>query len=101
MLQNDDQSDIDYSVSPGDLQPLEMIGEQGDALRGRYIRRLTAVIIHHVPAFWKVSVSVFSGKFAKVTRLSYPLYSIPQVGPNILRIRLRYPLSSTKSVRTT
>ncbi|XP_016514565.2 exocyst complex component SEC5A-like [Nicotiana tabacum] len=63
-------SDIDYSVSPGDLQPLEMIGEQGDALRGRYIRRLTAVIIHHVPAFWKVSVSVFSGKFAKTSQVS-------------------------------
>lgn len=37
-----------------------------DGLRGRYIRRLTAVIIHHIPAFWKVALSVFSGKFAKV-----------------------------------
>ncbi|KAK4374421.1 hypothetical protein RND71_005098 [Anisodus tanguticus] len=64
-------SDIDYSASvgnthlPGDLEPLEMTGEQGDALRGKYIRRLTAVVIHHVPAFWKVSVSVFSGNLQR------------------------------------
>ncbi|XP_059287084.1 exocyst complex component SEC5A-like [Lycium ferocissimum] len=69
-------SDIDYSASlgsthlPGDSEPLEMAGEQGDALRGKYIRRLTAVVIHHVPAFWKVSVSVFSGKFAKGSQVS-------------------------------
>lgn len=62
-----------------------MTGEQGDAFRGKYIRRLTAVVIHHVPAFWKVSVSVFSGKFAKVMRLSYPFHIIHQVGPYILR----------------
>lgn len=39
-----------------------------NALRGRYIRRLTAVIIHHVPAFWKVAFSVSTGKFAKVVK---------------------------------
>ncbi|KAJ8561451.1 hypothetical protein K7X08_027641 [Anisodus acutangulus] len=67
-------SDIDYSTSvgnthlPGDLEPLEMTGEQGDALRGKYIRRLTAVVIHHVPAFWKVSVSVFSGNLQRVPK---------------------------------
>ncbi|KAJ8539404.1 hypothetical protein K7X08_013656 [Anisodus acutangulus] len=69
-------SDIDYSAFlgnthlPGDLEPLEMTGEQGDALRGKYIRRLTTVVIHHVPAFWKVSVSIFSGKFAKGSQVS-------------------------------
>lgn len=50
----------------GDLLPAEMTSEELDALRGRYIRQLTAVVIHHIPAFWKVAVSVSSGKFAKV-----------------------------------
>lgn len=49
-----------------DSQPVDLAGEEVDALRGRYIRRLTAVLIHHIPAFWKVALSVFSGKFAKV-----------------------------------
>ncbi|PWA60930.1 exocyst complex component EXOC2/Sec5 [Artemisia annua] len=39
--------------------------EELDALRGRYIRRLTAVLIHHIPPFWKVALSVSTGKFAK------------------------------------
>ncbi|CAN4095151.1 unnamed protein product [Withania somnifera] len=69
-------SDIDYYASlgnsnfPGDSEPLEMTDEQGDAFRGKYIRRLTAVVIHHVPAFWKVCISVFSGKFAKASQVS-------------------------------
>lgn len=50
----------------GDLLPAEMTSEELDALRGRYIRQLTAVVIHHTPAFWKVALSVSSGKFAKV-----------------------------------
>ena len=50
----------------GDQQALGMISEEVDALRGRYIRRLTAVLIHHVPAFWKVALAVSTGKFAKV-----------------------------------
>nr|XP_043637474.1 exocyst complex component SEC5A-like [Erigeron canadensis] len=41
--------------------------EELDALRGWYIRRLTAVIIHHIPPFWKVALSVSSGKFAMVS----------------------------------
>lgn len=49
-----------------DSQPRDSGLEELDALRGRYIRRLTAVIIHHIPAFWKVALSVSSGKFAKV-----------------------------------
>ncbi|KAF7811742.1 exocyst complex component SEC5A-like isoform X1 [Senna tora] len=49
--------------------PVDLTGEEADALRGRYIRRLTAVIIHHIPAFWKVALSVFSGKFAKSSQV--------------------------------
>ncbi|GMN51854.1 hypothetical protein TIFTF001_020998 [Ficus carica] len=63
-------SDVDYSMNnhlPVDSQSVELTGEEVDALRGRYIRRLTAVLIHHIPAFWKVALSVFSGKFAKVS----------------------------------
>ncbi|CAL1353402.1 unnamed protein product [Linum trigynum] len=57
-------------VDPVDLQSLVLIGEEVDSLRGKYIRRLTAVIIHHIPAFWKVAISVFSGKFAKSSQVS-------------------------------
>ncbi|CAH9067532.1 unnamed protein product [Cuscuta epithymum] len=71
--QNSNQSaDVDYSLSSGDthllgdIQLYDLKGKDVDALREKYICRLTAVIIHHVPAFWKVAVSVFSGKFAKV-----------------------------------
>ncbi|XP_016437882.2 exocyst complex component SEC5A-like [Nicotiana tabacum] len=69
-------SDVDYSDShentylPGDSQQVEFSGEKVDALRGSYIRRLTAVIIHHVPAFWRVAIAVFSGKFAKSSQVS-------------------------------
>ncbi|KAJ7973928.1 Exocyst complex component SEC5 [Quillaja saponaria] len=68
--------DVDNSPSLGDThisvhsQPIELSGEAADALRGRYIRRLTAVLIHHIPAFWKVALSVFSGKFAKSSQVS-------------------------------
>ncbi|KAH0710773.1 hypothetical protein KY284_012200 [Solanum tuberosum] len=63
------QQDMNHSPDI-DSELLVMTGEQGDAFRGKYIRRLTAVVIHHVPAFWKVSVSVFSGKFAKASQVS-------------------------------
>lgn len=49
-----------------DSQQSDLSCVELDALRGRYIRRLTAVIIHHIPALWKVALSVSSGKFAKV-----------------------------------
>jgi len=39
---------------------------EADGLRASYIRRLTSVLIQHVPAFWRLALSVFSGKFAKV-----------------------------------
>ncbi|XP_048442489.1 exocyst complex component SEC5A isoform X2 [Pyrus x bretschneideri] len=67
-------SDVNYSLGdnhlPVDSLPVDLTGEEVDALRGRYIRRLTAVLIHHIPAFWKVALSVFSGKFAKSSQVS-------------------------------
>lgn len=66
------QSEVDYSLTPGntnllvDSPQVGLTSEEVDALRGKYIRRLTAVLIQHIPAFWKVALSVFSGKFAKV-----------------------------------
>ena len=54
------------SYLAGDILPAEMTSAELDALRGRYIRQLTAVLIHHIPAFWKAALSVSSGKFAKV-----------------------------------
>ncbi|CAA6663780.1 unnamed protein product [Spirodela intermedia] len=41
--------------------------QQNSKKTGGYIRRLTAVLIHHLPAFWKLALSVFNGKFAKVS----------------------------------
>ena len=66
-----DQGDVDISAHMNnsltvDPQPRDSGAEELDALRGRYIRRLTAVLVHHIPAFWKVALSVSSGKFAKV-----------------------------------
>ncbi|KAK9912143.1 hypothetical protein M0R45_036016 [Rubus argutus] len=55
---------------PVDSVAVDLTGEEVDALRGRYIRRLTAVLTHHIPAFWKVALSVFSGKFAKSSQVS-------------------------------
>ncbi|KAH8515685.1 hypothetical protein H0E87_004218 [Populus deltoides] len=69
-------SDVDHSLTMGnipppvDSQPVDLSGEEVDALRGKYIRRLTAVLTHHIPAFWKVALSVFSGKFAKSSQVS-------------------------------
>ncbi|KAL3845429.1 hypothetical protein ACJIZ3_002832 [Penstemon smallii] len=69
-------SALDYSLTSGnshlagDLFPAEMTSEEFDALRGRYIRQLTAVLVHHVPVFWKVALSISSGKFAKSSQVS-------------------------------
>ncbi|ONM17557.1 Exocyst complex component SEC5A [Zea mays] len=41
------------------------MAEEADSLRATYTRRLTSVLIQHVPAFWRLALSVFSGKFAK------------------------------------
>ncbi|CAJ2629717.1 unnamed protein product [Trifolium pratense] len=70
-----ESSDINNSPILGNTyatvqsHPVDLNGEEVDGLRGRYIRRLTAVIIHHIPAFWKVALSVFSGKFAKSSQV--------------------------------
>ncbi|KVH88112.1 Cullin repeat-like-containing domain-containing protein [Cynara cardunculus var. scolymus] len=56
-----------------DSQPRDSGAEELDALRGRYIRRLTAVLVHHIPAFWKVALSVSSGKFAKSSQVTAEL----------------------------
>ncbi|KAG4157570.1 hypothetical protein ERO13_D02G070200v2 [Gossypium hirsutum] len=67
-------SDANYSLGnielPIELQPLALTGEEVDVLRGKYIKRLTTVLVHHIPAFWKVALSVFSGKFAKSSQVS-------------------------------
>ncbi|XVF39089.1 hypothetical protein PTKIN_Ptkin01aG0007300 [Pterospermum kingtungense] len=67
-------SDSNYSSGniqlPVDMQPLDLTGEEVNILRGKYIRRLTSVLVHHIPAFWKVALSVFSGKFAKSSQVS-------------------------------
>ncbi|XP_010241714.1 PREDICTED: exocyst complex component SEC5A-like [Nelumbo nucifera] len=64
-------SDANSSDILGDgHSSVDLVGEQMDALRGRYIRKLSAVLIHHIPAFWKVALSVFSGKFAKASQVS-------------------------------
>ncbi|KAJ4966376.1 hypothetical protein NE237_018225 [Protea cynaroides] len=73
-----ESSDVDYSLNgetqvPVDSEVVNLNSEVVDALRGRYIRRLTAVLIHHIPAFWKVALSVFSGKFAKSSQVSAEL----------------------------
>ncbi|KAL8171929.1 LOW QUALITY PROTEIN: hypothetical protein V2J09_023733 [Rumex salicifolius] len=64
MLQSSDQ----YPDENGHTHPfIDSAGYEVDSLRGKYICRLTAILIQHFPSFWKVALSVFSGKFAKVT----------------------------------
>ncbi|KAG4397822.1 hypothetical protein GLYMA_10G217200v4 [Glycine max] len=75
-IQEDMNESVDINNSPiGNTYPAvqshpsDLTGEEVDGLRGRYIHRLTAVIIHYIPAFWKVALSVFSGKFAKSSQV--------------------------------
>ncbi|KAL1820183.1 hypothetical protein ACET3Z_015052 [Daucus carota] len=65
-----DPLDDDYGSTLEDIEPLMLSSEEVDAHRGKYIRRLTAVLILHVPAFWKTAQSVSSGKFAKSSQVS-------------------------------
>lgn len=67
-------SDVDFNLllgcndkdhERGSLK--ESTGNESDALLGRLIRRLTAVIVMHLPSFWLLAISIFNGKFAKVT----------------------------------
>ncbi|XP_074568127.1 exocyst complex component SEC5A-like [Curcuma longa] len=59
----DSESSLEYSSE----MESHLIREEMDVLRGRYIHMLNTVVIHHTPPFWRLSLSVFSGKFAKVT----------------------------------
>ncbi|KAI3770571.1 hypothetical protein L6452_01709 [Arctium lappa] len=74
-----ESGDVDMSLAhinnslTVDSQPRDSGAEELDALRGRYIRRLTAVLVHHIPAFWKVALSVSSGKFAKSSQVTAEL----------------------------
>ncbi|KAL6005512.1 hypothetical protein ACLOJK_006079 [Asimina triloba] len=69
-------SDINYYILLGDShlatdsEPMDIPDEEVDALRARYIRRLTAVLVNHLPAFWRLALSLFSGKFAKSSHSS-------------------------------
>lgn len=54
----------------GDSQSMELTGEEVDALKRKYIQKLTSVLIHYLPAFWKIALSVFSGKFAKSSQVA-------------------------------
>ncbi|XP_062098823.1 exocyst complex component SEC5A-like [Humulus lupulus] len=72
-LDPNQSTDVNNSLDnhlPLDYQPVDLTCAEVDALRGRYIRRLTAVLIHHIPVFWKIALSVFSGKFAKSSQVS-------------------------------
>ncbi|XP_008781410.1 exocyst complex component SEC5A-like isoform X2 [Phoenix dactylifera] len=85
-LQHDSNKSLDVGSSigdslPVDSHPVDLVGEKVDALRGTYIHRLTAVLIHHMPAFWRLALSVFSGKFAKVTAGNTLLDSETNVKP--------------------
>ncbi|KAK9110485.1 hypothetical protein Sjap_018545 [Stephania japonica] len=64
-----DNSLLGESQLHANSEAVELNSEEMDALRGKYIRRLTSVIIHHIPAFWKVVLSIFSGKFAKSSQV--------------------------------
>ncbi|CAH2036657.1 unnamed protein product [Thlaspi arvense] len=65
-----DTSSMEDNQFQVDLPPVESAGKENDALRGRYIKRLTAVIVYHLPAFWKTALSVFTGKFAKSSQVN-------------------------------
>ncbi|KAG8064457.1 hypothetical protein GUJ93_ZPchr0004g39462 [Zizania palustris] len=69
-LQQDSNKSLEVDSVIGDSfqddqLPGNIMAEEADSLRAAYIRRLTAVLIQHVPSFWRLALSVFSGKFAK------------------------------------
>ncbi|XP_078441438.1 exocyst complex component SEC5A-like [Wolffia australiana] len=53
-------------LSPSSVT-VDLADERFDELREGYIHKLTSIIIHHLPEFWKLALSIFSGKFAKVS----------------------------------
>jgi len=69
-LQQDSNKSLEVDSTIGDSPRTDQLStnvmaEEADGLRSSYIRRLTSVLIQHVPAFWRLALSVFSGKFAK------------------------------------
>jgi hypothetical protein len=67
------QSDVDFSLLLGDHEKegkeeslSDSTSNESDALLGRFIRRLTMVVVQHVPQFWGLALSVFTGKFGAV-----------------------------------
>ncbi|XP_066347229.1 exocyst complex component SEC5B-like [Miscanthus floridulus] len=69
-LQQDSNKSLEVDSAIGDSPRADQLStnfmvEEADSLRATYIRRLTSVLIQHVPAFWRLALSVFSGKFAK------------------------------------
>ncbi|KAK8448801.1 hypothetical protein SEVIR_7G104100v4 [Setaria viridis] len=69
-LQQDSNKSLEVDSTIGDSPRADQLStnfmaEEADGLRASYIRRLTSVLIQHVPAFWRLALSVFSGKFAK------------------------------------
>ncbi|PWZ43527.1 hypothetical protein Zm00014a_019663 [Zea mays] len=69
-LQQDSNKSLEVDSTIGDSPRIDQLStnfmaEEADSLRATYIRRLTSVLIQHVPAFWRLALSVFSGKFAK------------------------------------
>ncbi|WOL15535.1 exocyst complex component SEC5B isoform X2 [Canna indica] len=89
-LQEDSNKLLDTESSLDDSLEVDPhpVGDEMDALRGRYIHMLNVVVIHHIPAFWRLSLSVFSGKFAKVT-----------TGAGLLDSDANAKLSSSKNER--
>ncbi|XP_078172685.1 exocyst complex component SEC5A-like [Carex rostrata] len=71
-LQEDSNKSLEVDLSTVEAVQLDthttsLMGEEADTLRASYIRRLAAVLLQHIPAFWRLALSVFSGKFAKST----------------------------------
>lgn len=64
---------MDFSLLLGDHEKegkeeslSDSTSNESDALLGRFIRRLTMVVVHHVPLFWGLALSIFTGKFGAV-----------------------------------
>lgn len=68
-------SEVDYSLLLGEQEKESPDGKSGeseveqlDVLLSRLIRRLTAVVVQHVPSFWRLAQTIFNGKFAKMSQ---------------------------------
>ncbi|KAI5080860.1 hypothetical protein GOP47_0004043 [Adiantum capillus-veneris] len=59
----------------------QAIVEQSDVLLSWLLRRLTMVLMQQVPPFWRLSVAIFNGKFAKMSQGGFSNVSGQQVHP--------------------